>query len=448
MSDAKVPLHDLLSNTIVLRQLMPYLPIVSFLNLTSTSKTVRDVLLREPDAFRYLNLSSVKRAAIKNNAPVDSGGVNWRSQRMDEALTQDEFVSGPLRGIFSKLERRNVLKDVQTLILDGLGVTAELVDEIISQDRFNVRMLSIRGCQLNEGKLMQVLKYAARPTRPEGMPRLKALYFFGQKDGRAIGNSARMALINPAEGAQTQTPGVMGSEGAQLGSSYNTRSQDALNASLSRCEDRWYHPMGRLTTLKSCVAKAWAETIYDCEGIIAFDVVLCRGPRHDAAQILNGNQDIQTQQHLPAQVANVALGAGCVKCGTMPEGPAIFGSSPSTHLPILEPPPLHTSAVRQAQKPHLVEPTDGAYPPLFIRCEECLRGRWCERCLKWWCEDCYHPESAGKRLDEVSVSSIASHFPDVTCDSGLKVHPYLGLCTEDCLVGEMMSGAGSFGMWG
>lgn len=448
MSDTAIPLHDLLSNAIVLHQLLPYLPIVSMLNLTSTSKTVRDVLLREPEAFRYLNLSSVKRAAIKNTAPMDSGGVNWRTQRMDEALTQDEFVSGPLRGIFSNLARRNVLKNVQTLILDGLGVTAELVDEIISQDGFNVRVLSIRGCHLNEGKLMQVLKYAVRPTRPDGMPRLKALYLFGQKDSRAAKCSALIASSNRAEISRTQTSGVMGSEGAQLGSTYNEKSRDALNTSFSRCEDRWYFPMGRFTGLKFNLAKAWAETIHDCEGLIAFDVVLCRGPRHGEAQITKGDQDIQTQRHLSVQVANVALGTGCMKCGTMPEGPAVFGSSPSTHLPILEPPPLHTSIVRQAQKPHLVEQTDGVYPPLFVRCEECLRGRWCERCLKWWCEDCYHPESAGKRLDEVSVSSIASHFPDVTYESGLKIHPYLGLCIEDCLVGEMMSGAGSFGMWG
>lgn len=454
MADATtIPLHDLLSNSLVLRQLAPYVPVRSLLDLTGTSKTVRHVLLREPEAFRYLNLSAVKKAALKYNRPLDHGGVQWRSERMDEALTEDEFVSGPLRGMFSSLARVNILGNVQTLILDGLGVTAELVDEIISQDRFNVKTLSIRGCSLNEGRLIQVLKYAARPSRAEGMPRLKALYFFGQKDAPEPNRKAdfdRELFTGQDSLYQAQDAGMMASEGAQLGSTWNEKSRDALNVAILRRVDTWYLPQGRVAKVKSNLAREWAEAIKACEGIIAFDAVLCRGPRHDSTRLRRGDTQAPLDEWLGLSVANVALGGGCNNCGSMPEAPAAFGTSPESHLPLLQPPPLHTSSVREAQKPHLTDPRVESYPSLYVRCEDCLKGRYCERCLKWWCESCYSPETAGKRLEEVSLSTPNDAVPITRClaqkPESMKVH--MGLCVETCLVGEMMSGAGSFGMWG
>ncbi|PSK55891.1 hypothetical protein B9Z65_4769 [Elsinoe australis] len=70
----------------------------------------------------------------------------------------------------------NILRFVQVLILDGLSVPADLVGEIVGEDRFNVKLLSLRKCEhLNERKLCQVLKYAVRPGRRDGTPKLKAL---------------------------------------------------------------------------------------------------------------------------------------------------------------------------------------------------------------------------------------------------------------------------------
>ena len=175
-------LADLLSNSLVLRQTAPYLPVASIFALAATSKSLHHLVHESPDVFRYLDLSTVK-SAIVPYAPLDSGGVSWRAERMDESLTEDEFYSGPIRGIFSKLQRRNVLRSVQTLVLDGLSVPADLVRDIIAEDTFNVRILSIRECKhLNERKLQQVLRYAVRPSRPAGTPKIKGIYFFGQRE--------------------------------------------------------------------------------------------------------------------------------------------------------------------------------------------------------------------------------------------------------------------------
>ncbi len=120
------------------------------------------------------------RRAVIETGPLGPGGAAGRA---DDALTEDEFYGGPLRGIFAALDRRRWLRAVSTLVLDGLTVTADVVREIIHEDRFAVRVLSLRGCrQLNQRRLCQVLMYAVRASRPAGTPRLRALYVFGPPD--------------------------------------------------------------------------------------------------------------------------------------------------------------------------------------------------------------------------------------------------------------------------
>lgn len=434
-------LQDFFSNTVILRQFTPYLPIQSLIALTAVCRDIRDVLQHEPQAFRRVDLSNVKKAKI-TTVPIDVGGRPQRQDPTDQNLTEDEFVSGPIRWIFNSLQKKNVLENVRTLILDGMGITWELVDEIIKEDRFNVQLLSIRGCELNERKLMQTFEYAVRPTRQAGMPKLKALYFFGPKGTARPQVQGRGTLSHGHGTDASQETGIMSSEGAQLGTSWNEKSRSALTSSMSQCEDRWYHPAGKVAKVIQSVEHAWADTLRSCESIIAFDAVLCRGPRHDIGyRNEKANIDDRMQGYLRPTIASIALGSGCQKCGTMPEHPAVYPHSPTCHLPLLEPPPLHSSTVREAQRPHLVEPSSPSYPPLFVRCLSCLKGRWCERCLKWWCEDCYSPEEAGRRSGEVGESSS---LPTRRQQFRL----FMGLCVEDCLVGEMMAGAGSNGMWG
>lgn len=79
--------------------------------------------------------------------------------------------------------QKNVLRDVQTLILDGICVTSDLVSEVILDSSLNVRILSIREVKcMNERKLIQALLYAVRPSRAPNTPKLEGIYIFGRKD--------------------------------------------------------------------------------------------------------------------------------------------------------------------------------------------------------------------------------------------------------------------------
>ncbi|KAF2016106.1 hypothetical protein BU24DRAFT_193992 [Aaosphaeria arxii CBS 175.79] len=384
-------LADLLSNTLVWRQTAPYLPVASLYALAAASKSLHRIVHHSPESLRYLDLSAVKSLAVPYE-PFDVGGTSWRSERMDESLTEDEFYSGPLRGAFSKLNRRRMLSSVRTLVLDGLSVPADLVREIVVGDNFNVRILSIREVKnLNERKLMQALRYAVRPTRAEDTPKVKGIYFFGPRDPIPTQDPQNKKKPTPSVNR-----GVLASPGAQIGAEWNQKSSDALNAVLTRAQDKWYQPSGRMIAKRPSLE--WAETLKACEGIIAFDAVLCRGPRHDSTKAFVGNDSSNPSSFLAPAIATVALGtAGCENCHESPEGPAVPGYSPSSDLPLLTPVPCHSSTVQSAQKPHA---THHSEPPVFFaRCEDCLKGRWCERCNKWWDEGCYIGSNISQRTE-------------------------------------------------
>jgi hypothetical protein len=450
MENPANPLLNLLSNDLVLRQTAPYLPPSALLSLSSTNKSFQAFIHTRASAWRHLDLSSVKSAII-DTSPIDAGGISWRAERMDESLTEDDFYSGPLRGIFSKLQSKTVLQYVHTLILDGLSVPADLVREIIAEDRFNVRILSLRDCKhLNQTKLQQVLRYAVRPGRPDGSPKLRGLYVFGHKDLPRLPQPKAVITTTALQAPR----GVLASEGAQIGSEWNSRSTAAINASLpSDDEKRWYGCSGRALTRTT---SAWADVIHACQGIIAFDAVLCRGPRHDITLTTGGD-------FLPPAIAGVALGPhGCETCGTCPESPAAFGQSDGSALPLLAPPPTHSSTIRAAQRPSAIATsTSRTFPPLLIRCEDCLRNRWCERCNRWWCEPCYTepisrtaaappppaPMVPASLLSGATVQSVEwggppASGPAVSQDAPIKVH--YNFCVEHCFVGEMMMSADGF----
>lgn len=441
----RTTLIDLLSNSLVLRQTAPYLPISALLALARTSKASHDLVHTSAGVFRHLDLSTVKSAVLPY-APLDAGGISWRAERMDESLTEDEFYSGPLRGIFSKLDRQHLLQDIQTLVLDGLSVPADLVREIIAEDRFNVRILSIREAKhLNERKLQQVLRHAVRPTRQEGTPRLRGLYVFGLKDSTAEDGMRKPMSRNPSP----PPCGVMASEGAQLGAAWNQRSSAALAKALSGCEDKWYQPSGRM--FSKPLSREWAETLQACEGIIAFDAVLCRGPRHnvETAYVARGEESITNHplSYLRPAIATVALGmGGCVSCGSCPEEPASQGSAKLSELPLLTPLPLHSSTVRAAQKPTTTHGSSSL--PLMVRCEDCMKGRWCERCNKFWCENCYTGSAVSGRTALQQTEYMEDMMQAIEARNNKEIKVHMGLCTESCLVSEMMSGAGEAGMWG
>lgn len=448
LSDMPTSLADLLSNTLILRQTAPHLPVQALCALSKTSRVIRHLVRQSPDSFRYLDLSPVKSAICAIEGPLDQGGINWRNERMDEALTEDDFYSGPLRGIFAQLERQQLLSHIHTLVLDGLSVTAELVREILVEDRYNVRILSIREVKhLNERKLQQYLRYVVRPSRPENTPRVKGVYLFSSRDHAPIVEPSSTSRRSPSPASR----GVMASQGAQIGAQWNQKSTQALNSQLARVEDSWYQPSGKMIHKRP--SSEWAEVLQACEGIIAFDAVLCRGPRHDPNKAYAREGPAGGLPHpasfLRPSIATVALGpSGCETCHSCPEGPAIFGKSPPSLFPLLSPVPLHGSSVRAAQLPHTTYAS--VPPPLIVRCEDCLKGRWCERCHRWWDEDCYIGSTVAQRTELQQTELMETLESDGTSNvipkQTIKVH--MGLCVQHCLYDEWMSGAGGNGMWG
>ncbi|KAI1497926.1 hypothetical protein F5X99DRAFT_395069 [Biscogniauxia marginata] len=374
-SESVPSLFHLLANTLVLHQTIPYLPISALLNLATTSRSFRDLLLRTPGVFRYLDLTRVKTAQFDVGG-IDHGGEVWRNVQLDENLTEDDFYSGPLRAIFHSIRRRNILQDVHTLLLDGLSVTAELCNDILVNPSFRVRILSIREVKnLNERRLMQSLHYACRPTRPEDMPRLKGLYIFGKRDAPLL------PAASPAKQVGT-------ARGAAISAGWNHKSQHALKESIENGGDDWYHCKGRMVSKR--IADGWAETLHDCHGVIKFDSVLCGGPCHQNSPAFGKTPTLPGRSADDSRwgVATFALG-GCASCGSAPEGFTVYGESPSENLPLLSPVPLHSSTAKSATCPAYTGLEDGGKLKFVPRCLECVRERYCFSCHQWWCESCY-----------------------------------------------------------
>ncbi|XXG95267.1 hypothetical protein Hte_001528 [Hypoxylon texense] len=380
------PLLELLSNTLVVHQIIPYLPIASILNLAAASPSFRELLLRRtPGIFRHLDLTRVRTAQFEIDG-VDHGGEIWRNVQVDENVTEDDFYSGPLRGIFQSLRRRDILQHVQTLVLDGLSVTAEFCNDVLVDPSLRLRILSIRDVKnLNEHKLMQSLRYVCRSTRPEDTPRLRGLYVFGARDAPAV--------TAPSPARRNSSSQVAA---ANISIGWNHKSQHALKESIRGEGDDWYHRKGRI--ISKHIADGWAETLLDCREVIRFDSVLCTGPRH---------QNSPAFGKLPAApngagrgvdsrwgVATFALG-GCASCGSAPEGFTVHGDSPVEELPLLAPVPLHSSTIKAATCP---KPSTGSEAVEEVhkfvpRCLECIRERYCFSCDQWWCESCYQVPS-------------------------------------------------------
>lgn len=396
----RTSLEDLLCNSLVIEHLAPYLSTGSLFALASTSKTLRSLIMDTPYVFRHLDLTACRGAQVPSMDPIDCGGQSWRSERMDESLTEDEFYSGPLRGIFSDLSRRSVLQDVRTLVLDGLSVPADLISDIILSDRFNISILSIRDClNLNERKLMQVFQYAVRPTRAKGTPRVKGVYYFSPTSvpiysANSWYSSTAPSLWNWGDQLPSGEPLSPISSKSTMPGTFDEPS--GLSSSVQYQDPTWrhawYRPSGRMQ--KNPISNGWAQTLKLCENIISFDAVLCRSPRHDPDNytIVEENQRPIGSFLAPA-VASVALGPrGCEGCRTTPEGPAVWGDSPEAQFPLLAPLPLHSSRITAAKDP-VVHTNEK--PALIVQCEECVRNRWCRRCDRWWCPQCLpDPERA------------------------------------------------------
>ncbi|KAG5979172.1 hypothetical protein E4U55_005474 [Claviceps digitariae] len=374
-------LFDVLHNSLILRHIAPHLPLHSLLQLSATSKDFRSLIRTTPGVFRHLDLRRAKKARAPYH--VTGNGLVRINGRIYDSSSDDDAHSIPLRGVLSAIRQQNILRDVQTLILDGLAVSSELCHEIINDPSYSVRVLSIRGVtNLNEAKLCDTLQYACRPSRIEGSPRLKALYVFGSKDIE----SEKMDG-SPSTGLDGQSQQVLSTPSEQAG-------------------DDWWCKKGRIFTARS-ISVDWTMCMVACQGIIAFDALLCQGPKHRNSPVFG--QPPMTPQYAPA-AATHAVG-GCDSCGKAPEGLVMQESCFPLNLPLLSPVPVMTSSARAATCPS--QPGQS----FVARCFQCLRDRYCACCHKWWCETCYQlpvqAQGAGMNdimpiHEEASVMSLAS----------------------------------------
>ena len=364
---------------------------------------------------------------------------------MDENLTEDDFYSGPLRGVLSKLSKTVLLNSVHVLVLDGLAsVTFDVVSDLLLDAAYDIWILSVIGCpNLNSRKLQQLVCYLCRPSRPENTPKLKGLYYFGTSQPSKY---KAPAAILPVNGT-----GVMSSQGAQLGSLPVSSKSTPLHST-----SPWYAPTGRVLTEGFAQRSPWEETLQVCKDIIAVDAVLCTHMHEDMKPYLHHASAQYLAEHKPTvrPLASMAVGpAGCDGCGCAPNGAPVWSESDAMEFPLLSPPPA------SGQLKDAIRPPHSEKQRLIVSCTWCLTNRHCESCHRWWCGTCYNPKKARKSriLEAVMDQSGLSYLPtadelsmDDTTGSGAgkSVKVFNGLCVENCLVGEMMAGAGSGGMWG
>lgn len=405
------PLLELLSNSVVLDSILPHLPLASIFAISRTSHALRELILKDANAFRYLDLSRCRGAYVSPSiARIDCGGNSWRAERMDENLTEDEFYSGPLRGVLSRLGRMNIISSVHTLVLDGLAsVTLDLVSEIVQSSKYNVRMLSVRQCvNLNQRKLQQLLCYICRPSRPEGTPRLRGLYVFTQFTRPEPIISTRITGTHPY--------GVLQSGGAQPGAV----SVEGMRSDTLRETSPWYSPYGRVIVEGYAHKTPWEETIQFCKGIIAFDAVPCTHMHaamkpywHEASR-----DYLQEHNATTLPLATVALGPeGCAGCGCAPPGTPVWDKSDASEFPLLSPPPFSgqvQAAIRPPDRLYSSRTHQSLPRRLIVSCSWCLINRHCESCHRWWCGDCFRPKRVSSTTPVRPPSPISGnghYFP-------------------------------------
>lgn len=247
---------------------------------------------------------------------------------------------------------------------------------------------------------MQSLRFACRPGRRDGTPRLKGLYVFGKKD----------ILTLPAAGSAASTPSAAS---ASVSIDWNHKSTNALREAINTERDEWYQRRGKM--IARPIAEGWAETLLDCRSAIQFDATLCTGPRHQNSPAF-GRVPVSEVPGSPRPygVANFSL-RGCATCGSSPEGFTTYRESPSENLPLLAPVPLHSSNVKAACRPQREGPLKDGSHRFVPRCWDCIRDRFCFSCLEWWCESCYQPPTlaemqAAQHVHIVQdMNSLADH---------------------------------------
>lgn len=438
-----ITLLDLLHNSLILGHVGPYLGMNGLCKLAATSKSFHNLIYNSSQVFSYMDLTSVESCRRIFESSFYTGEEEQENPSTALLQSSDEFNARPLRKVFCSLRSHNVIKFIRTLVLDGLVVPAIVVRELLCDETYNIRILSIRDVGgFGSEKLLQILRYVIRPSRPEHTPKLKGLYCF-----TPFMAAAEYTAADLRQGHLSSLVGVTNSVGAQLGAGAGAgaTSSGALHKGFIQSSwhqsNPWYSGSGtEVFYIRSKEeADQWSSLLQAASGVISFDAVLCRHNSHTVAQMDRGGSPKVEEMRFEARpaIANISLG-GCQMCGSCPEGPAYPGKSPEQHLPLLAPPPLHTLTVKAAQRLH----TNGLpHPPFIARCRQCLKDRWCERCNAWWCESCYKipNKRAPTNLDPASGGRQG-------IQQSVKVHNTL--CVNNCLIDHLLNEGGEGGMWG
>lgn len=245
---------------------------------------------------------------------------------------------------------------------------------------------------------MQALKYAVRLSRPENTPKLQGMYIFGPRD---------VSICTPLTKNLCRSLPVDESKHWQ--------------------SDRWFEKDGRI--FPKVPDMEWSDTIQACQGIISFDLPLCNGPYHSHSAANTSQYSTLKDFYRPPSIASHALGP-CSGCSKAPEGFLTLKNAAFDCLPLVAPPPSHSSSIKSAKTPD--HSSHGPEKKLLMRCAPCLRNRYCESCYQWWCEDCFDPPTqvvAWRSVDQSIEQDSRSATPDRK-----RAKVLMGLCIQSCLL--------------
>ena len=202
----------LLSNTIVLLDICALLPFRSLLAIATTSKSLRALLLETPHVFRYLDLSAIQpreRKHPRRGLSRANGSVSPAEAKLDS------YNYSYLANCLRSLSRQRILRDVSTLILDGLYVPQPQLRVLLCDESNHIRLLSLRGVSgIDHVQFRRLIYHLIRRDRPTGTPRLKGVYYFGYKfneaglDDSAVDRSLRTVVLSSKGGVVQLNPGA------------------------------------------------------------------------------------------------------------------------------------------------------------------------------------------------------------------------------------------------